>query len=138
MITALAIITTSLVMGQKENGNNSADRELLFCNSRNTISVYKYNSDSTLKYVFYFKDVEQLDLLSYEYLNFENVKDLNQFIELAVYSMTDRKYLHFTLYGEDRYLYGTSKNTAVIYADKSRGLLNKSDAEKIKSVIKKY
>ena len=61
--------------------------------------------------MFYFKDVEQLDLLSYEYLNFENVKDLNQFIELAVYSMTDRKYLHFTLYGEDRYLYGTSKNT---------------------------
>ena len=114
------------------------DRTLLFANSRNTTSLYEYRNDSEFKYVLFYKNANGSDALSYEYLNFKSLDDLNLFFVSTIRSITHKKFIHMGMSTKDIYVYGVSRQTAVISIDGIQGLLNKSDAEKIKSVIKTY
>lgn len=111
------------------------NRELIYANSRNTVSLYHYTDDKEFNYVLFYKNADGVDALGYEYLNFKSLSDLNLFLQTAIRAITERKYIQMRMNNKDLYVYGTSKQTSVIYTDDKRGLLNKADATELKTKI---
>ena len=124
-ICAIAVLYTA----------TAQDRTMLYANSRNTTSLYEYRNDSEFKYVLFYKNAIGADALAYEYLNFKSIEDLNLFLVSTIRSITHKKFIHMTMSRKDIYVYGVSRQTAVISVDGIQGLLNKADATELKSKL---
>lgn len=111
------------------------DRELIYANKDNTLSLYDYANDKEFKYVIFYRNTHKSDPLGFEYLNFKSLNDLNFFLFHTIRSMKEAKSIHMMVWKRDLFIHGISKRKVILSCDNVMGCLNKSDLVELKTKI---
>lgn len=128
----ILVIIASVLFLQNVLGQN---RELLYSNKDNSLTLYHYTNDSEFEYVVFYKNLPSAEAFSYEYLNFKSLNDVNLFLFYTLRSMTERKSIHLKVLDQDLYIHGVSKKQAVLSIDDINGCVNKSDITELKTKL---
>lgn len=127
LITALSFVVSL----------SAQERELLYENSLNSISLYEYKHDAKFKYVFFFKIANCPSTLCYGYANFKSLKEVKIFMKAMSQSMKADYPVSTIINNQSIDLYGVSDRITVFDIDEERGIIHIDDVNSIEAKLKR-